>query len=68
MLEVFLTTALEKQKGNFDFNREINDARIRVLKIMLPVTSEGEPDYEYIEQYVKNMMFRKYKQYLNYLN
>ena len=28
----------------------------------------GEPDYEYMEQYVKNMMLRKYRQYLTYLD
>lgn len=65
---LFLATALEEQKGNFNFNREINDARIKVLKVMLPITPEGEPDYEYIERYAKNMMFRKYKQDLDYLD
>ena len=35
---------------------------------MLPVTDDGAPDYEYMEQYAKNLMLRKYKQYLSYLN
>ncbi len=35
---------------------------------MLPVTDVGEPDYEYMEQYSKNMMLRKYKQYLEFVN
>ena len=34
---------------------------------MLPVTDSGEPDYEYMEQYSKNMMLRKYRQYLTFL-
>lgn len=41
--------------------------RMRRLELMLPVTDSGEPDYEYIEQYVKNMMLRKYRQYLAFL-
>lgn len=35
---------------------------------MLPVNEKGEPDYKYMEQYSKNMMLRKYKQYLAFLD
>ena len=35
---------------------------------MLPIDNAGEPDYEYMEQYVKNMMLRKYQQYLAFLD
>lgn len=42
--------------------------RMRRLELMLPVTDSGEPDYEYMEQYVKNMMLRKYQQYLAFLD
>ena len=64
---LFMTSMIEKQGSNFNFNREINDARIRNMQIMLPITDSGEPDYEYMEQYVKNMMLRKYRQYLAFL-
>ena len=66
-LYLFLAAMLEKQKGNFSFNREINDVRIRKLQIMLPVTDSRKPDYKYMEQYAKNMMLKKYKQYLMFL-
>lgn len=64
---LFIASMIEKQGSNFNFNREINDARIRNMQIMLPVTDSGEPDYEYMKQYVKNMMFCKYQQYLAFL-
>ena len=35
---------------------------------MLPITNNGEPDFKYMEQYSKNMMLRKYKQYLTFLD
>ena len=38
------------------------------LKIILPVTDDGTPDYEYMEQYAKNLMLQKYKRYLAYLD
>ena len=64
---LFLVSAVEKQKVNFNFNREINDQRIKTMQIMLPVTNTGEPDYEYMEQYTKNMMFKKYNQHLAFI-
>ena len=62
-----MTAVIEKQSSNFNFNREINDARIKNMQIILPITDCGKPDYEYMEQYVKNMMLRKYQQYLAFL-
>lgn len=64
---LFIASMIEKQGSNFNFNREINDARIRNMQIMFPVTDSGEPDYEYMKQYVKNMMLCKYQQYLAFL-
>lgn len=32
------------------------------------IVIEDTPDYEYMEQYAKNLMLRKYKQYLDYLD
>ena len=65
---LFLATVLEMQRTNYNFNREINDSRIRKMQVMLPVTSDGKPDYTYMEQYAKNVMLRKYQQYLDYLD
>ncbi|KFI40428.1 Type II specificity (S) subunit of unknown recognition sequence [Bifidobacterium actinocoloniiforme DSM 22766] len=64
---LFMATVIAKQKSNFNFNREINDIRVHNMRIMLPVNDSGEPDYEYMEQYTKNMMLRKYEQYLTFL-
>lgn len=64
---LFLVSVIEKQGSNFNFNREINDLRIQKMQIMLPVTDDGKPDYAYMEQYAKNMMLKKYNQYLTFL-
>lgn len=64
---LFLATTIERQGSNFNFNREINDARIKKMQVMLPVTDAGRPDYEYMEQYIKNMMLHKYEQYLGFI-
>ena len=63
---LFLTCAIEKQGSNFNFNREINDARLGKMQIMLPVTEDGEPDYDFMELFGKSLMRSKYEQYLAY--
>lgn len=48
----------------------MRQAQLDIVKreqVMLPTTDKGEPDYSYMEQYSKNLMFRKYKQYLTFL-
>lgn len=64
---LFLTCLLEQQSGNFNFNREINDARLNKMQIMLPVTDDGQPDYDFMERFGRKMMTNKYKQYLAFL-
>ena len=64
---LFLTAVLEQQGSNFNFNREINDLRIRKMRIMLPVNSNDEPDYQFMEDYMKELMVAKRKQYQEYV-
>lgn len=64
---LFLITTIEKQGSNFNFNREINDARIKNMQIMLPVDDAGEPDYAYMAEYVQQKraaMLDKYHKYV----
>lgn len=65
---MFISTLTNRFSEKYNFNREINDARISREKIMLPINKEEKPDYEYMEQYMKNMIYKKINQYLNYLN
>lgn len=64
---LFLTAVLEQQGSNFNFNREINDLRIRKMRVMLPVDDNDEPDYQFMEDYMKELMTAKRKQYQEYV-
>ena len=63
---LFTATLLNRLSQKYNFNREINDKRISNEIIILPITSDGKPDYIYMEQYTKNLMLRKYNEYLDY--
>ena len=57
----------ESDAYKYDFSREMTDPRLQREKIIIPITKEGNPDYSYMEQYIKNIMIRKYSEYLSYL-
>ncbi|WP_158095564.1 MULTISPECIES: restriction endonuclease subunit S [Massilimicrobiota] len=65
---LFLGTVIRNQMHTkYDFSREMTDPRLQREKIIIPITKEGNPDYSYMEQYIKNIMIRKYSEYLSYL-
>lgn len=51
----------------YNFNREISDKRILREIIFLPVTDKGEPDYEYMEKYSRNLLIEKIQSYIEYM-
>lgn len=67
-VNLFITQVIGMQNKAFSYSRKLGTERLLNLKIMLPATDSGEPDFTYMEQYTKNMMLRKYKQYLAYLD
>lgn len=63
----FLCVCIHKQAVCFEYARKWRPKRMVHSKFMLPVNDSGQPDYEYMEQYAKNMMLRKYRQYLSFI-
>ena len=65
-LFLFMKTLILFQKVIFTYGYKFNENRMLQQKIMLPITPDGKPDYAYMEQYTKNLMLRKYCEYLDY--
>lgn len=65
---LFIAKCISGLHGFFGHGLSISNPRAKRLRIMLPIDDSGEPDYAYMEQYSKNMMLRKYKQYLEFIN
>lgn len=63
----FISRSLEQHKNKYSYSYTINSTRLREQIILLPINDEGTPDYEYMEQYVKNIMYNQYKRYLDFL-
>ncbi|EJF7713211.1 restriction endonuclease subunit S [Providencia rettgeri] len=64
---LFIATLTNRLSDKYNFNREINDKRISRDKIMLPIQNDGNPDFEYMGQYMMNKEYLKRKQYLDYI-
>ena len=62
-----MATMLSRLSDKYNFNREINDARISKEIILLPIKNDNTPDYDYMEQYIKNIMVDKYNKLLNFI-
>jgi len=41
-------------------------ARLKRQKIMLPINENNEPDYIFIENYMKNLEYKKLSEYLEF--
>lgn len=65
---LFFVVAQDMIEHKYSHGCKRNKEHLAGDKVMLPVTDSGEPDYRYMEQYAKNMMLRKYQQYLAFLN
>jgi len=60
---LFLANSVSKLREKYAFNREINDKRIKKEKILLPINSKGEPDYAFMENYMRKKETELLKQY-----
>ena len=64
----FFATQLNRLQEKYNFNREIIDSRLRYEKIFLPVDEIGAPDFDYMENYIKNLVAKKYQKYLEHID
>lgn len=64
---LFIATIVQRLEEKYSFNREINDVRINKEKIVLPVDESGDPDYAFMEQYIKERERQIIQNYIGYI-
>jgi hypothetical protein len=60
---LFLAVAVQKSTQSRDFTKEINNRRLRNLKINLPVNDEEKPDFLFMEQFIESRISAKRQKY-----
>lgn len=68
MIYKFLSIVLSRLEEKYSFNREINDTRIKREKLILPIDKNGNPNWTYMENFIKNIEQKKIKEILKYLD
>ena len=63
-LFLFVKTQILKQKAKYQYGYKFNGARMNRQKIMLPVNDQNEPDYNYMEYYMRQLEYNKLNEYI----
>lgn len=64
---LFLKTAIIRQKGKYTYGYKFNEKRMQKQPILLPVTDNGEPDYAFMEQYIKEREWQIVQNYISHI-
>ena len=64
---LFLSSVVKRLEEKYSFNREINDTRIKREKIILPADKNGNPDFQYMSDFVKKLELEKVRETLGYI-
>lgn len=60
---IFISQEITKQRGKYGYGYKMGTARLKRQKIMLPINKQGEPDYIYMENYMKKIEYQKLSKY-----
>lgn len=58
-IALFLTSLIKKEKYRYSYGRKWGIGRMNESQIKLPVTETGEPDWEFMENYIKSLPYSK---------
>lgn len=61
----FISRIITGQKDKYGYGYKMGTGRIKRQKILLPVDKKGQPDYEYMEHYIKKLEYEKLVKYLS---
>ena len=62
----FIISVLDKNKSIYSFGYKRNECRLKKETVLLPVMVDGVPDYEFMENYTKKLIYNKLLKYLEY--
>lgn len=58
-IAMFLISLIRKEKYRFNYGRKWNIGRMKQSQIKLPITETGEPDWGFMENYIKSLPYSK---------
>lgn len=65
---IFITTIADKVRSKYNFGYKRSDGRLKKETLQLPINEKGEPDYKYMEQFIKRIEIDQLTKYLIFIN
>ena len=63
---LFITTIADTVRGKYNFNYKRSEKRLAKEFLNLPINENGEPDWEYMDKYAKQIVHQKLSLYLQH--
>lgn len=60
----FIARIITEQKDKYGYGYKMGTGRIKRQKILLPIDKNGQPDYVYMENYIKKIEYEKLTKYI----
>lgn len=54
-IALFLTTIINREQYRYSYGRKCSQIKLRLSRIKLPATPSGEPDWQFMEDYIKSL-------------
>lgn len=64
---LFLKTVILQQKSKYAYGYKFNEKRMKRQLVMLPISKDGDPDWRFMEEYIKEreqLLIRRYRDYI----
>lgn len=61
---LFITTIADRIRGKYNFGYKRSDTRLKKEKLKLPIDKSGQPDYDYMENFIKKLEYKKLTKYI----
>ncbi|MEE0861176.1 MAG: restriction endonuclease subunit S, partial [Paludibacteraceae bacterium] len=58
-IALFLTTIINREQYKYSYGRKCSQVKLRRSRIKLPVTPEGAPDWQFMENCIKSLPYSK---------
>jgi type I restriction enzyme M protein len=56
-LALFLTTIINNEQYRYNYGRKASQTRLKERSIKLPATTQGQPDWQFMENYIKSLPY-----------
>lgn len=66
-IKLFIVSCINMQKVKYSYAKQFRQNNLNRAKIMLPVNSKGQPNWEFMENFMRKIEYKKLNIYLDYI-